>query len=94
MYMGSPIRPHEELAAGMVEADNECSICRGKVWTQCDNCEHDICQECTVRCAGCGSDNEYCLACAIKRGHAEIDGKHYCEDCAAAMESELEEARR
>src|SRR5690242_21456365 len=80
-YMGSSIRPSEELRAGMVEADNICSICRGKVWTQCDNCEHDICQECTVKCAGCDSDNEYCLACAIKRGYVETAGVFRCEEC-------------
>ena len=92
MYMGSPIYRHEELRAGMLDA--ECSICRASAETECADCQADICRECSAKCAGCGGDNEYCLACAIKRGHVEIDGKHYCEECAAAMESELEEARR
>lgn len=84
---------HEELRAGMLDAD-PCSICRVASETDCSNCNAPMCRECAVKCAGCDSDNEYCLACAVRNGHVEIDGKQFCEDCAAAMESELEEARR
>ncbi len=88
---------HEELRAGMLDADNICSICRGEVWTQCSTCGHDFCQACTVKCAGCGDDNEYCLSCAIRNGYVETAGKHYCEDCfceSVGAEPDMEFLRR
>ena len=94
-YMGSSIRPSEELRAGMVEASKTpCNVCNVPCWEECSNCYAPMCDECAVKCAGCDSDNAYCLSCAVRCGYAEINGKHYCENCAGEFESELEEIRR
>lgn len=85
MYIGGTIRPHEELRAGMLDAANVCE-CGAKSETECDNCQAELCGECAVKCAGCDSDNEYCVACATRCGYVEHHGKHSCENCAGEFE--------
>jgi hypothetical protein len=81
--MSGTIHQHEELRAGMLDAaKTPCSVCNVACWGECSNCFAPMCTECAVKCVGCKSDNEYCLACAVRCGYAEIMGKHWCENCA------------
>ena len=80
-YMGSPIRPHEELAAGMVDG-GMCESCNAKAFETCDQCYKETCEECVVMCAGC-SVVMGCESCVSKAaGHKNINYNWYCEECA------------
>lgn len=94
-YMGMSISPSEEPAC-MRDADQICSICRETSETECDCCGCEICWECIVKCAGClaESSGDYCLSCAVRKGYAEINSKHWCENCQPESESEMEMLRR
>lgn len=73
----------------------DCTICRGISEIACPECSDAVCRECLVECAHCRDQEAMCLQCASKRGGLQtIEGEWLCENCAGAMESELELVRR
>ena len=89
-----PVRFHESMSGPRELAwGADCAVCRAESTQQCPGCCEAVCDECMVECAHCGGE-PICLSCAVKRGYAEIDGTHFCEECAGAMEPELETVRR
>jgi len=81
MYMGGPIRPSDELCAGMVDARGErCHACNAMAEDQCSGCAKEICYDCEAECADCGGLIG-CAECAVRRGGEKRGANWYCDGC-------------